>query len=94
MWVSRRQPFSNGRHKTALEHNRHPGFGCGPQQRIVLHVAAADLNDVSVVGHQWQLLNAQRLGWRPASQTRQRQHAKFPILPTPDPETYAAKCAV
>src|SRR6266850_1189196 len=60
--LGREQPFLDGRGDAALEQHRLAGVTELPQQRVVLHVARAHLEDVAVLRDQLDLADVHHLG--------------------------------
>ena len=79
------QPLLDRRAVAALEHHRAPGAADGQQQREVLHVPGADLEDVGVLGHDVDLGGLHDLRDRPADRSARalRRGSEGPRRPAP-----------
>jgi len=56
------QELVHGRRRSALEQHRQAAFADGFEERIVLHVASADLKDVRVLADEGNMLRGHHLG--------------------------------
>ena len=62
MYSARHEQFLDGGAEAAFEQNGTAAFAKRFEQREVLHVARADLHDVGIVGHQFDVAIAHHFG--------------------------------